>query len=139
MHNDSARKGAGLAHRGEGHSDVGFPLTGPKELIAQTVAGALLVAVSLLSACGSGGGGSGDSTLSGAGQAAGAASGPIDQVHPDVSGLTTAGGPTLGTADAAKLAKYDLIDIDRFRYNSIGSNTWSGHQGVNPEYPDLSL
>jgi len=42
------------------------------------------------------------------------------------------GGPALGTADAAKLAKYDLIDIDRFRYDSIGSNTWSSIKALNP-------
>jgi hypothetical protein len=32
----------------------------------------------------------------------------------------------------AKLAKYDLIDIDRFRYDSIGSNTWSSIKALNP-------
>ncbi|HEX7954088.1 MAG TPA: putative glycoside hydrolase, partial [Burkholderiales bacterium] len=42
------------------------------------------------------------------------------------------GGPALVSTDAAKLAKYDLIDIDRFRYNQIGSNTWNAIKSVNP-------
>ena len=42
------------------------------------------------------------------------------------------GGPALLSTDVAKLAKYDLIDIDRFRYNSIGSNTWSAIKAANP-------
>ncbi|MEO8165626.1 MAG: hypothetical protein ABI619_09535, partial [Betaproteobacteria bacterium] len=42
------------------------------------------------------------------------------------------GGPTLGSADVPKLAKYDLLDIDRFRYNNIGSNTWAAIKAVNP-------
>jgi len=33
------------------------------------------------------------------------------------------GGPTLVASDAARLAKFDLLDFDRFRYNQIGSNT----------------
>src|SRR2546430_2339865 len=35
------------------------------------------------------------------------------------------GGPTLVASDAAKLAKFDLLDFDRFRYNQIDSNTWA--------------
>src|SRR5438045_4131205 len=42
------------------------------------------------------------------------------------------GGPTLSSADVPKLAKYDMIDIDRFRYNNIGSNTWSAIKALNP-------
>lgn len=42
------------------------------------------------------------------------------------------GGPALVTSDAAKLAKFDLIDTDRFRYNSIGSNTWAAIKAINP-------
>ena len=42
------------------------------------------------------------------------------------------GGPTLSSADVPKLAKYDMIDIDRFRYNNIGSNTWSAIKAANP-------
>jgi len=130
MNTDSARKGAGLAHRGEGHNDAASRNRSPGTY-RSTVAGALLVAVSLLSACGSGGGGSGDSTLSGAGQAAGAVQAQSTKFIPTFL-VYYGGGPTLGTADAAKLAKYDLIDIDRFRYNSIGSNTWSAIKAVNP-------
>jgi chitodextrinase len=43
------------------------------------------------------------------------------------------GGPTLTAADAPKLAKFDLIDIDRFRYNQIGGNTWLSIKALNPE------
>src|SRR6185295_14420914 len=130
MNTDSARKGAGLAHRGEGHNDAASRNRSPGTY-RSTVAGALLVAGSLLSACGSGGGGSGDSTLSGAGQAAGAVQAQSTKFIPTFL-VYYGGGPTLGTADAAKLAKYDLIDIDRFRYNSIGSNTWAAIKAVNP-------
>ena len=42
------------------------------------------------------------------------------------------GGPTLTSADVPKLAKYDMIDIDRFRYNDIGSNTWAAIKALNP-------
>ena len=35
-------------------------------------------------------------------------------------------------SDAAKLAKFDLLDTDRFRYNSIGSNTWAAIKAINP-------
>jgi len=42
------------------------------------------------------------------------------------------GGPTLVASDAAKLAKFDLLDIDRFRYNEIGPNTWAAVKAVNP-------
>jgi hypothetical protein len=43
------------------------------------------------------------------------------------------GGPTLGSADVAKLAKYDLLDFDRFRYAEIGSNTWAAIKAANPK------
>src|SRR5882672_6543513 len=42
------------------------------------------------------------------------------------------GGPALVASDAAKLAKYDLLDFDRFRYNQIGSNTWAAIKALNP-------
>src|SRR3989440_571147 len=42
------------------------------------------------------------------------------------------GGPTLVASDAAKLAKFDLLDFDRFRYNQIGSNTWATIKALNP-------
>jgi hypothetical protein len=42
------------------------------------------------------------------------------------------GGPKLVASDAAKLAKFDLIDIDRFRYNNIGPNTWAAIKAINP-------
>jgi chitodextrinase len=43
------------------------------------------------------------------------------------------GGPTLTASDAPKLAKFDLIDIDRFRYNQIGGNTWQAVKALNPQ------
>ena len=42
------------------------------------------------------------------------------------------GGPTLTSSDAGKLAKYDLIDTDRFRYSQIGGNTWAAIKALNP-------
>jgi len=42
------------------------------------------------------------------------------------------GAPALVAADAAKLAKFDLLDIDRFRYNQIAPNTWSAIKALNP-------
>ncbi|PYR28968.1 MAG: hypothetical protein DMF98_01315 [Acidobacteria bacterium] len=42
------------------------------------------------------------------------------------------GGPTLVASDAARLAKFDLLDFDRFRYNQIGSNTWAAIKALNP-------
>ena len=42
------------------------------------------------------------------------------------------GGPALTAADAPKLAKFDLIDIDRFRYDNIGTNTWAAIKAINP-------
>ena len=41
-------------------------------------------------------------------------------------------GPALVAADAQKLAKFDLLDIDRFRYNSISPTTWSAIKAINP-------
>jgi hypothetical protein len=42
------------------------------------------------------------------------------------------GGPKLVAGDEQKLAKYDLIDIDRYRYNQIGANTWVAIKALNP-------
>jgi chitodextrinase len=42
-------------------------------------------------------------------------------------------GPTLVAADASKLAKYDLLGTDRFRYTQIGPNTWAAIKAINPE------
>lgn len=42
------------------------------------------------------------------------------------------GGPPLVAADAAKLAKFDLIDIDRFRYYEMSPNTWAAIKSINP-------
>src|SRR5882672_4404929 len=42
------------------------------------------------------------------------------------------GGPTLVTADAPLLAKFDLIDMDRFRYYQISPNTWAAIKAINP-------
>ena len=42
------------------------------------------------------------------------------------------GGPVFVASDAAKLAKFDLIDTDRFRYDSIGANTWAAIKSINP-------
>src|SRR5262245_816026 len=46
--------------------------------------------------------------------------------------LIYSGGPALVAADAPRLAKFDLIDIDRFRYADIGSNTWAAIKSINP-------
>src|SRR6266853_4140279 len=42
------------------------------------------------------------------------------------------GGATLVASDAAKLAKFDLLGLDRIRYNQIGPNTWTAIKAVNP-------
>src|SRR5262252_3489931 len=42
------------------------------------------------------------------------------------------GGPALVASDAAKLAKFGLLDIDRFRYNAISPTTWSAIKSLNP-------
>jgi hypothetical protein len=42
------------------------------------------------------------------------------------------GGPTLAAADAAKLAKFDLISIDRFRYYELSPNTWAAIKSIDP-------
>ena len=42
------------------------------------------------------------------------------------------GGPTLTAGDAPRLAKFDLIDIDRFRHAQIGGNTWGAVKALNP-------
>src|SRR5258708_12016126 len=46
------------------------------------------------------------------------------------------GGPTLVAADAPNLAKFDLIDIDRFRYQDIASNTLAAPKTINPHAPN---
>src|SRR2546423_11945134 len=51
------------------------------------------------------------------------------------------GGPTLLAPDAAKLAKIDLLDFDRFRYNPIRSHTSAAIKNLKPHgemylYPD---
>src|SRR5712691_12851463 len=42
------------------------------------------------------------------------------------------GGPTLVAADAPLLAKFDLIDTDRFRYYEMSPNTWAAIKAINP-------
>ena len=48
------------------------------------------------------------------------------------------GGPTLAIGDAPRLAKYDLLDLDRWRYydinsgNSWAASTWAAVRGFNP-------
>src|SRR5258707_7424815 len=42
------------------------------------------------------------------------------------------GGPTLVASDAARLAKFDLLNFDRLRYNQIGPNTWASIKAINP-------
>src|SRR5712691_10311160 len=42
------------------------------------------------------------------------------------------GGPTLVAADAPILAKFDLIDMDRFRYYEMSPNTWAAIKAINP-------
>lgn len=42
------------------------------------------------------------------------------------------GGPTLTATDVPRLAKYDLLDLDRFRYNQGASNLWSAIKAYNP-------
>jgi chitodextrinase len=43
------------------------------------------------------------------------------------------GAPVLVASDAPKLAKFDLINIDRFRYDNIGPNTWTAIKAINPD------
>jgi len=42
------------------------------------------------------------------------------------------GGLPFTDADAARLAKFDLLDVDRFRYADIGGNTWAALKALNP-------
>lgn len=42
------------------------------------------------------------------------------------------GGPALTSADTSTLATFDLIDIDRYRYNQINGNTWAAIKALNP-------
>ncbi len=97
--------------------------------IVATVAFTTLL--SLISACGSGGGG--DANSGGAvryGGGAGSATGSSKFIPTFL--VYYGGGPTLTSADIPKLAKYDLLDVDRFRYNNVGSNTWAAIKAINP-------
>src|SRR6266705_1410299 len=42
------------------------------------------------------------------------------------------GGPSFVSSDAQKLAKFDLLDIDRFRYNELAPTTWTAVKTLNP-------
>jgi len=42
------------------------------------------------------------------------------------------GSPALVAADAPLLAKFDLIDTDRFRYYEMSPNTWAAIKAINP-------
>src|SRR5882762_709622 len=42
------------------------------------------------------------------------------------------GGPSFVASDVPKLAKFDLLDTDRFRYNQVAPNTWSAVRALNP-------
>jgi hypothetical protein len=42
------------------------------------------------------------------------------------------GGPSFVASDVPKLAKFDLLDTDRFRYNQVAPTTWSAVRAVNP-------
>ncbi|MGH8737615.1 MAG: putative glycoside hydrolase, partial [Burkholderiales bacterium] len=41
-------------------------------------------------------------------------------------------GPTLTAVDASKLAQFDILSIDRFRYQQIPPNTWAAIKALNP-------
>src|SRR6266853_75369 len=43
------------------------------------------------------------------------------------------GGPRLIATDASKLAKFDLLDLDRLRYNQLAPDTWSAIRAFNPK------
>jgi hypothetical protein len=89
-----------------------------------------------LTACGSGGGGGNGTALSTADAA------PLSALPTGAQAQSTkfiptflvyyGGGRALTSGDVPQLAKYDMIDIDRFRYNNIGSNTWSAIKAANP-------
>jgi Hypothetical glycosyl hydrolase family 15 len=42
------------------------------------------------------------------------------------------GGPRLLSSDAPALAKFDLIDVDRFRYYDFGQGAWAAIKSLNP-------
>src|SRR5258705_13942595 len=42
------------------------------------------------------------------------------------------GGPALLASDAAKLAKFDLLDFYRFPHKQDGSNTWAAIKALDP-------
>jgi putative glycosyl hydrolase-like family 15 (GHL15) protein len=41
-------------------------------------------------------------------------------------------GPSLVASDAQSLAKFDLLDLDRFRFGQMAPNTWSAIKSINP-------
>jgi len=41
-------------------------------------------------------------------------------------------GPTLVAGDAQKMAKFDLIDTNKYRYNELAPNTWAAIKTLNP-------
>ena len=86
--------------------------------------------ISLISACGSGG--SGDPNSGGAVRSGGSGSSSGSSKFIPTFLVYYGGGPTITSADVPKLAKYDLLDIDRFRYNNVGSNTWAAIKAINP-------
>jgi hypothetical protein len=101
-----------------------------------TAAGALAIALTLTAACGSGGGGGGGNGGGAAsplgGGYAGAQAQSFSKFTPTFL-VYYGSGPTLGSTDVAKLAKYDLLDVDRFRYTEIGANTWASIKAANPK------
>ena len=42
------------------------------------------------------------------------------------------GGPTFVAGDEAKLARYEMIDIDRWRYSALSPTTWAAVKALNP-------
>ena len=43
------------------------------------------------------------------------------------------GGPALTAADAPRLAQFDMLNIDRFRYQQISPSTWAAIKALNPD------
>jgi len=83
-----------------------------------------------LTGCGQGGGGEGQQTVQSAALPAAAQTTSTKFIPTFL--VYYGGGPALTAADTPKLAKFDLIDIDRFRYTDIGSQTWAAIKAVNP-------
>ncbi|HUS09604.1 MAG TPA: putative glycoside hydrolase [Pyrinomonadaceae bacterium] len=122
----SSLQGADLSSGRTTHSNATVQRESHK--VRRSATALVVAAASLLSACGSGGGGGGGE---GASLAAMPSSASSTKFIPTFL-VYYGGGPTLVSADAAKLAKYDMLDVDRSRYNSIGSNTWSAIKAINP-------